>query len=73
MKNKFIMSAIFLCSIIALLISIKLFWNLGVYVDEANTTPSVICGGEFWLYMEWLRLMVLAVIVVFSGVKLLSK
>lgn len=53
---------LFAISLLALLISLKLFWNMGVYVDEAGTSPDKVCGGEFWLYMDWLRLLLLAAI-----------
>lgn len=64
---------IFILSSITLLISLKLFWNLGVYVDEYNSTPSVICGSEFWNYMSWLRLILLGVITVVSGISIFTK
>jgi len=50
---------LFAVSLLTLLISLKLFWNIGVYVDEAGTSPDKVCGGEFWLYMDWLRLLLL--------------
>ena len=50
---------LFAVSLLTLLISLKLFWNMGVYVDEAGTSPDKVCGGEFWLYMDWLRLLLL--------------
>lgn len=61
---------IFVGSLIALLISVKLFWNMGVFVDEFNTSPDVVCGGNFWLYMDWLRLFVLIIITILSGINL---
>lgn len=71
MKKKMNM-IIFIGSLIALMISIKLFWNMGIFVDEFNTSPDIVCGGDFWLYMDWLRLFVLAMITIFSGIKLLT-
>ena len=50
---------LFAVSLLTLLISLKLFWNMGVYVDEAGTSPDKVCGGELWLYMDWLRLLLL--------------
>ena len=50
---------LFAVSLLTLLISLKLFCNMGVYVDEAGTSPDKVCGGEFWLYMDWLRLLLL--------------
>ena len=35
---------LFAVSLLTLLISLKLFWNMGVYVDEAGTSPDKVCG-----------------------------
>lgn len=53
---------LFTASFLTFLISVKLFWNMGVYVDDAGTSPDKVCGGEFWLCMDWLRLLFLLVI-----------
>ena len=50
---------LFAVTFLTLLICVKLFWNMGVYVDEAGTSPDKVCGGDFWLYMDWLRLLLL--------------
>ena len=42
--------------------SVKRIWNMGGYVDEAGTSPDKVCGGDFWLYMDWLRLLLLLTI-----------
>lgn len=63
---------IFAGSLLVLIISIKLFWNMGIFADEFNTSPDAVCGGEFWLYMDWLRLIVLLVVTVVSGINLLG-
>ncbi|MBB6713930.1 hypothetical protein [Clostridium gasigenes] len=70
MKGKGVNTVIFILSIICLIISIKLFWNMGIFVDEHNTSPDIISGGDFWLYMDWLRLGFTAVICVLSGISL---
>ena len=57
--SKLSRSVLFAVSILTFLISVKLFWNMGVYVDEAGTSPDKVCGGDFWLYMDWLRLLLL--------------
>ena len=54
-KNKIINMSIFLLSIISLIISLKLFWNMGIYVDEFNTSADVVLG-ETYGYIDWLRL-----------------
>jgi hypothetical protein len=61
---------VFILSSITLLISLRLFCNMEIYVDEQNTTSSIICGSDFWLCMDWLRLVLLAVIVIISGMNL---
>ena len=50
---------LFAVTFLTFIISVKLFWNMGVYVDEAGTSPYKVCGGDFWLYMDWLRLLLL--------------
>lgn len=73
MKSKFLNVSIFLLSVICLVISLKLFWNMGIYVDEFNTSPDVVLGGNFWLYMDWLRLGFSTFICVLSGISLFRK
>lgn len=73
MKGKFLNISIFVLSIICLIISIKVFYNIGIYVDEFNTTPSIILGGEFWLYMSWIKLLFTALISILSGISLFNK
>ena len=60
MNRKFII--VFAMSFLTFLISVKLFWNMGVYVDEAGTSPDKVCGSDFWLYMDWPRLLLLLTI-----------
>lgn len=64
---------VFLFSGFSLYISLKLFYNMGIFVDEFNTSPDVVCGGIFWLYMDWLRLALLAVVTLCSGIKLFTR
>lgn len=49
----------FILSFLSLIISLKLFWNLAIFADENNSSPAIINGGEFWLTMDWLRLLLL--------------
>lgn len=46
MKGKFLNTTIFVLSLICLLVLLKLFWNMGVYVDNFNTSPDVVLGGK---------------------------
>ena len=72
-KSKIINMGIFLLSIISLIISLKLFWNMGIYVDEFNTSADVVLGGNLWLYMDWLRLGFSALICILSGINLFAE
>lgn len=73
MKRNIGLLSVFILSSVALVISMKLFYNLGIYVDEYNTSPDVVAGSDFWFYMNWLRLFILFLIVIISGVKLFQK
>ncbi|MFZ2537925.1 MAG: hypothetical protein WAX04_03375 [Oscillospiraceae bacterium] len=73
MKKKLSSLVVFVLSAISLLISLILFWNMGIYVDEANTSPVVVYGGDFGLNMAWLRLALLAIVTIISAVKLFRK
>ncbi len=64
---------IFVLSLISLVISLKLFWNMGVYADEYGSSPDLVCGGWFWLCMDWIRLGLLLVLCIISGFKLIKR
>ena len=59
-------------SIICLIITCKLFWNIAIYADEFNTSPDIVLGGEFWLYMNWFKIGASALICILSGISLLN-
>lgn len=61
---------IFLSSFLIFSISANLFYQMGIYVDEHNTTPSVVYGGDFWLMASWLRLALSGIMTVISGIAL---
>ncbi|MGO1469227.1 MAG: hypothetical protein ACTHW2_04315 [Tissierella sp.] len=73
MRKKYIDIIIFILTSVSFLISVKLFWNIAIYVDEYGTSPDIIYGGEFWLIMSWARLFILGVLAVFSLVKLFNQ
>lgn len=50
---KLVNRAIFLLSVISLVISMVLFYNLGIYCDEYNASPEMIYGGNWGLLLEW--------------------
>jgi|GEM_PF-882197 len=66
MKKKVLIGINIIISIICLLISLKLFWNMGLFIDEHNFTSDIILGNHFWVLMDWLRLGLLALMFVFS-------
>lgn len=59
--KKIISILLVIISIASLFISIKLFWNTAIFVDEYNLTPSIVNGGQFWSSMDWIRLLLLAI------------
>jgi len=61
---------VFILSLFSLLISLKLFWNLAIFADEYNSSPAIVNGGEFWLAMDWLRLLLLLLLCVVSGISI---
>lgn len=69
-KVKLLPAIIFLLSFFSLLISLKLFWNLGIFVDEYNLSPDIVNGGDFWLSMDWLRLLLLFLLCIVSGMNI---
>lgn len=70
MKSKLLNLIIFILSMISLIISIKLFWSMGIYLDEYNTNSSIITGGDFWTYMAWLQLGFNALICILWWIKI---
>lgn len=64
---------IFVLSFVSLLISVKLFWNLGIFVDEYNLSPDIVNGGEFWSSMDLVRLLLLFLLCILSGINIFKK
>ncbi len=73
MRKKIIDLFILILSLTSLFISLKTFYNLSIYVDEVNTSPSVILGSDFWLLMNWMKFGLLALISLLAGIKLIKK
>lgn len=59
MKKMLTVIILLLCAA-SLVILLGLFYNMGVFVDEAGCPPADVCGGEGRLLMDWLRLALLA-------------
>jgi len=73
LQNKIIDAVIFGLSLISFLISLVLLVNLGIYADNYGSSPVLVAGGWFWLYTDWIRLGVLFLICLITGLRLISK
>ena len=73
MKNKYLNLSILILGMICLIISIKTFYNLGFYVDEYNTSPSVVLGGDMWVYTQWIGVGINVIICALSGIEFIKK
>ena len=40
-----------------------------IFSDEYNTSPMIICGGELWLYLNWIKIGLLFIISFILGIK----
>lgn len=72
LEKRWLNIVVFVLSLVSLIISFNLFRNMGVFADEFGSSPVVINGGWFWLYMDWARLALLFALCVFSGFKLFT-
>ena len=68
--NRFIGVLIFLLSIVCFIISVDVFYIQAIFVDEHNFSMGEIFGGNFNLYMVWIRLFLLCIL---SGIRMFSK
>ena len=68
MKKRKLLIAVFILSVLSLLISVKLFWNTAIFVDEYNLSPAIVNGGDFWISMDWVRLFLLLLLCILSGI-----
>jgi hypothetical protein len=72
LEKKGLNIVIFILSFISLVISLKLFWNMGAYADEYGSSPVLVSGGWFWLAMNWIKQGVLFILCLITGLKLIS-
>ena len=70
-QTKLLKLILFICCTVSFLISLKLFWDLGVFCDEFGTSPDELFGGEFGLFMVWLRMGLLFLATIGSALALL--
>ena len=71
MKKTLTAIVLLLCAA-SLIISLVLFYHMGVFADEAGCSPADVCGGEGWLLADWLRLALLALACLLCGVSLFA-
>ena len=71
MKKALTAIVLLLCAV-SLIISLVLFYHMGVFADEAGCSPADVCGGEGWLLADWLRLALLALACLLCGVSLFA-
>lgn len=72
MKRRILYITVFTLSFLSLIISLKLFWKMGTFVDEYGLSPTTVNGGDFWLLMDWLRLLLLFILCIVSGAKIFN-
>lgn len=74
MKNdKLIKWSMFILSVICFFICYKQIINLAIYSDEFNTSPYVVLGGEFWLFVSKLEFIMMLVLSILSAINLFKK
>ncbi|MGL4971627.1 MAG: hypothetical protein ACRC6H_00640 [Culicoidibacterales bacterium] len=73
MRLKFFSIPLFCLSLAALIVAGGTFYNLGIFVDEFNTTPAVVLGGDLWLLLTWAQLGFLALTTILSGCLIFKK
>ena len=71
--KKVLTAIILLLCAASLIISLVLFYHMGVFADEVGCSPADVCGGEGWLLADWLRLALLALACLLCGVSLFAR
>ena len=62
----------FITGLISLIIVMRSFWNVGVFVDAHNTSPAEVYGGDFWNWMQWALMPLLLLIVLLSAFQIVK-
>ena len=65
--------SIFLFSLASLIISMKVFYNQAIFVDEHDLGMGAIFGGDLWLYLIWIRFLLLAAACAISFFNILKR
>jgi len=59
----------FVVSLLCLVVSLKLFWDMTQFVSENNVSPT---GGAFWTSMDLLRQALLFILCFISGLRVIK-
>lgn len=70
MKRNIWNICVFCICIVCLIISLYLLWHLGIFVDQFNTSPSIVLGSTFGLALLWGRIFLLFIASILSFVNL---
>lgn len=62
----------FIVILVCLIISLLLLWEMGVFCDEYNLTPALVCGSFEGLILYWLRIFLLMVLSVLSAIRIIK-
>jgi hypothetical protein len=73
MNNKSFFITVLIASLFSIIISLKLFFNLGVYADDYGGNVIQASGGWFWLYMRWVNVGLVLLILIFTVKKLIHR
>ena len=66
MKRVFLSILTLISSCAALAISMKLFWNYACYASDHDISITALEGGPLWLCLDWVRMALLALVIVLS-------
>lgn len=62
----------FIIILACLIISLMLLWEMGVFCDEYNMTPALVCGSFGGLILYWLRIFLLMVLSILSAIRIIK-
>lgn len=54
-------------SLISFIISLRIFWNGAIYIEEYGLSLDVMYGGKFWIIMDLFRLILLFILTIITG------
>lgn len=73
MKKLLTNTIIFISGFVSLIISLILFYRQGIFCDEYNLSPSAVYSGELYNILDWLRLALLAIVIIVSLVNIIRE